>query len=153
MMSVLKQFNFTRTSLLTLMQELNDKVADQESKHFENTIRWHIGNILLFDEKLIFLSREKSHKIPKEYAELFSSDIKVKDWSIEPPSLEQLQEDLINQQDRINSFDEFFWKSNVKFKVPYGHVETHGDLLTMLSYREAEEIGKIKTMKQVLESE
>src|SRR5690625_6669907 len=86
MMSVLKQFNFTRTSLLTLMQELNEKVADQESKHFENTIRWHIGNILLFDEKLIFLSREKSHKIPKEYAELFSSDIKVKDWSIDRKS-------------------------------------------------------------------
>src|SRR5690625_7961358 len=108
MMSVLKQFNFTRTSLLTLMQELNEKVADQESKHFENTIRWHIGNILLFDEKLIFLSREKSHKIPKEYAELFSLAIKVRDWFIEQPSLEQLQEDLLSEHDRINSIDELF---------------------------------------------
>lgn len=150
-MSVLKQFNFTRTALLTFLQEIDEDTADRTSEYFDNTIRWHIGNTLLMDEKLIFLSKEKSQQLPETYAELFSSDIKVEDWSTEPPSLAQLAEDLVNQQDRINKFDELFWRSNVKFKVPHGYVETHGDLLIMLAYREAEMLGKIKTMKQVIE--
>ncbi|WP_085991305.1 DinB family protein [Oceanobacillus senegalensis] len=148
-MSSLKQFNLARTSLLTYIQELDEEALDYQSKYFNNTIRWHIGNTLLVNEKLLFVSQKKSQKIPEHYAKLFSSDINVSDWSEEPPSLEQLIEDLVNQQNRINSFDELFWKSNVKFKVPYGYVETHGDLLIMLSHRESELLGKIKGMKQV----
>ncbi|MFD1849809.1 hypothetical protein [Oceanobacillus bengalensis] len=151
-MSPLKQFNLARTSLITFIQDLDKDSLDHVSKFFDNTIRWHIGNSLLMDEKLLFVSQKKSQKIPEEYAELFSSDVNVSDWSIEAPSLEQLIEDLINQQNRINSFDELFWKSNVKFKAPYGHIETHGDLLIMLSHREAELLGKIKAMKQVFDA-
>lgn len=47
----------------------------------------------------------------------------------------------------------FFWKSNIKYKVPYGYVDAHGDLLIMLAFQEAETLGKMKVMKQVLEAE
>ncbi|MFS0672167.1 DinB family protein [Ornithinibacillus sp. 179-J 7C1 HS] len=151
-MSYLKHFNLTRTSLLTFISELDEEILDQKSKYFTNTIRWHIGNTLLMDEKLLFVSKA-SHKLPSEYSELFSSDKSVSDWTMEPPTLEELKNHLEEQQIRINNFDDLFWKSNVKFKVPYGHVETHGDLLIMLTHREAELLGKIKIMKQVVESE
>lgn len=149
----LKSFNFARTSLLTFIQDLDEDVLDRQSKFFDNTIRWHIGNVLLINEKLLFISQKKSQKIPEEYAELFSSDIKVEDWKTQAPSLEQLMDDLVEQQNRINQFEELFWKSNIKFKVPYGYVQTHGDLLIMLTYREAETLGKIKMMKQVLDND
>lgn len=149
-MSVLKQFNLARTSLLTFIQDLDEEILDHKFKGFDNTIRWHIGNILFSDEKLLFVSKKESQDIPAEYADLFSSDIKVSDWTVEPPSLAQLIEDLQKQQNRVNSFDELFWQSNVKFKVPYGSVETHGDLLIMLAYREAETVGRIKAMKEML---
>lgn len=152
-MSPLKSFNFARTSLLTFIQDLDEDVLDRQSKFFDNTIRWHIGNVLLINEKLLFISQKKSQKIPEEYAELFSSDIKVEDWKTQAPSLEQLMDDLVEQQNRINQFEELFWKSNIKFKVPYGYVQTHGDLLIMLTYREAETLGKIKMMKQVLDND
>lgn len=151
-MSPLKQFNLTRTSLLTFIQDLDEEILDKQSKFFDNTLRWYIGNTLLINEKLLFVSQQKSQKIPKEYAELFSSDITVEDWKNEAPSLQQLMDDLVEQQNRVNQFEELFWKSDVKFKVPYGHVQTHGDLLIMLTHREAETLGKIKMMKQILES-
>jgi hypothetical protein len=147
----LKQFNLARTSLFTFIQELDENIIDKTSEYFDNTIRWYIGNVLLTDEKLLFVSQEKSQKIPKEYAELFSSDVNVSDWKIEPPSLSQLMEDLIKQQERINNYNDLFWKSNVKFKAPHGYIETHGDLLIMLAQREAETLGLIKAMKQVLD--
>jgi len=150
---MLKQFNLARTSLLTLIKDLDEDILDHSFKYFENTIRWHIGNILFVDEKLLFVSQQKSQNIPKEYAELFSSDIKVSDWTIKPPTLTELIEHLEDQQSRINSFGELFWKSDVKFKVPYGHVETHGDLLIMLAHRESEILGTIKAMKQVYDFE
>jgi hypothetical protein len=146
-MSVLKQFNLTRTSLLTFVSGLDEGIVDRESKYFENTIRWHIGNTLLMNEKLLFVSKN-SFTLPDQYRELFSSDIKSADWATEAPTLEELIGKLEDQQNRINNFDDLFWKSNVKFKVPYGHVETHGDLLIMLAHREAETLGKIKTIKQ-----
>ncbi|WP_096270144.1 DinB family protein [Paucisalibacillus globulus] len=151
-MSVLKQFNLTRTSLLTFLGELDEAIVDRESKYFDNTIRWYIGNSLLMNEKLLFVSKN-SFKLPDQYRELFSTDIKASDWTKEVPSLEELLGHLEDQQNRINNFDELFWKSEVKFKVPHGHVETHGDLLIMLSHREAELLGKIKTMKQVYDAE
>lgn len=152
-MSVLKSYNLARTSLLTFINDLDEKVLDHSFKYFDNTIRWHIGNSLLVSEKLLFVNQKESQSIPKEYAELFSSDIKVSDWSITPPSLSQLMQDLEEQQTRINNFGELFWKSDVKFKVPYGHVETHGDLLIMLAHRESELLGQIKVMKQVYDAE
>lgn len=151
-MSVLKQFNLTRTSLLTFLGELDEAIVDRKSKYFDNTIRWYIGNSLLMNEKLLFVSKN-SFKLPDQYRELFSTDIKASDWTGEVPSLEELLGHLEDQQNRINNFDELFWKSEVKFKVPHGHVETHGDLLIMLSHREAELLGKIKTMKQVYDAE
>jgi len=152
-MSTLKQFNLARTSLLSFIQQLEEDVLDFQSKYFDNTIRWHIGNILLVDEKFLFISQEKSQKIPAEYRELFSSDRKAEDWKTEPPSLAQLVDDLTDQQNRINNYNELFWKSNVKFKVPYGHIETHEDLLIMLAHRESETLGKLKAIKRIYETE
>lgn len=152
-MSTLKQFNLARTSLLSFIQDLNEEVLDYQSQYFNNTIRWHIGNILLVNEKFLFVSQKESQEIPKEYAELFSSDINVADWKIDAPTLDQLMEDLYNQQNRINNYNELFWKSNVKFKVPYGHIETYDDLLIMLAHRESETLGKIKTIKQIYDAE
>jgi len=148
-MSTLKQFNLARTSLVTFIQDLNEEIVDLESKYFENTIRWHIGNTLYIHEKLLFVNPNKSQTIPDEYQELFSSDVHVQDWKVPPPSLEQLIENLIDQQNRINNYSELFWRSDVKFKVPYGHIETHGDLLIMLAHRESETLGKVKLMKQI----
>ncbi|WP_339215665.1 DinB family protein [Ornithinibacillus sp. FSL M8-0202] len=151
-MSFLKQFNLSRTSLLTFIRELDEDLVDRKSKYFENTIRWYIGNTLLMNEKLLFV-KKSSQKLPSHYNELFSSDIAVADWSVEVPTLEELIGQLEEQQIRINNFDDLFWKSNVKFKVPYGHVETHGDLLIMLAHRESEILGKMKLMKQVIDAE
>lgn len=151
-MSVLKQFNLARTSLLTFVNDLDETILDHSFKYFENTMRWHIGNILLINEKLLFINQKESQNIPPEYAELFSSDIKSSDWTTTPPTLSELAGHLEDQQNRINNFDELFWKSDVKFKVPYGHVETHGDLLIMLAHRESEMLGQLKAMKQVYDS-
>lgn len=56
-MSFLKQFNLSRTSLLTFIRELDEDLVDRKSKYFENTIRWYIGNTLLMNEKLLFVKK------------------------------------------------------------------------------------------------
>ncbi len=145
-----KQFNLTRTALLTYASELDDSVIDVQADYFNNTIRWHLGHALVTMEKFLFRYPKKSENIPASYAQLFSSGTSPRDWQEEPPSLEVLLEALEVQQQRINEFNELFWKSNVQFKVPFGSVETQGDLLIMLSFHEAEHLGKIKAMHQVV---
>ena len=150
-MDVLKQFNLARTSLLQFVHELDEDLIDQQSPYFDRTIRWYLGNILYVHEKFLFVSEVNAQKLSPEYRELFSSDIHPKDCKAYATTLKHLISDLEDQQVRINNFNELFWRSDVKFKVPYGTIQTHGDLLIMLSHRESEILGKIKMMRQVLQ--
>lgn len=145
-----KQFNLTRTSLLTFLDDLNEEKIDIQAKYFNNTIRWHIGHTLVVTEKFLFQYPKKTTNIPENYALLFSSGTKPADWTEEAPSLEVLMQQLIEQQSRVNEFNDLFWKTNVPFKVPFGSIETYSDLLIMLAYHEAEHLGKIKAMYQVV---
>ncbi|GIO21536.1 DinB family protein [Oceanobacillus sp. J11TS1] len=145
-----KQFNLTRTALLTFASDLDDNIIDVQADYFNNTIRWHLGHTLVTMEKFLFRYPKKSENIPANYADFFGSGTSPKDWKEEPPSLEELLEALELQQQRINEFNDLFWKSNVQFKVPFGSIETHGDLLIMLSFHEAEHLGKVKAMHQVV---
>jgi uncharacterized damage-inducible protein DinB len=145
-----KQFNLARTALITFFQEMDEETADIQSKYFNNTIRWHIGHVLVVNEKLLFRYPKKSENIPANYADLFGSGTKPANWTEEPPSLEELTKNLVEQQERMNDFDDLFWKSNVTFKVPFGSVETFGDLLIMLGHHESEHLGKMKAMLQVV---
>lgn len=148
-----KQFNLSRTALLTFFQELDEETTDIQSKYFNNTLRWHIGHVLVTHEKFFFRYPSKSDNIPESFANIFSSGTKPSEWTEEPPTLEELTKYLVEQQERINSFDDLFWTSNVKFKVPFGSVETFGDLLIMLSHHETEHLGKMKAMLQVVTHE
>ncbi|WP_067724693.1 DinB family protein [Oceanobacillus damuensis] len=148
-----KQFNLTRISLLTFIKELDEETLDMQSTYFNNTIRWHIGHVLVTNEKFLFMYPKKSTNIPQNYADLFGSGTKPADWTTEPPKLEVLLKDLEDQQNRINEFNDLFWKTNVSFKVPFGSIETYSDLLIMLAYHEAEHLGKMKAMHQVVKSQ
>ena len=145
-----KQFNLTRSSLLTFIKDLDEDTLDIQSTYFNNTIRWHIGHVLATDEKFLFMYPKKQENIPAEYVELFASGTKPADWTTDAPKLDVLIQQLEEQQNRINEFNDLFWKSNVKFKVPFGSIETQSDLLIMLSYHETEHLGKMKAMYQVV---
>ncbi|WP_249870673.1 DinB family protein [Oceanobacillus saliphilus] len=147
-----KQFNLTRISLLTFIKELDEETVDAQSTYFNNTIRWHIGHVLVTNEKFFFMYPKKSTNIPAKYADLFGSGTKPADWTEAAPTLDVLIKELEEQQNRINEFNDLFWKSNVSIKVPFGSIETYSDLLIMLSNHEAEHLGKIKAMHQVVTS-
>lgn len=149
-----KQFNLTRTALLTFIQDLSEETADIQAKYFNNTLRWHIGHVLVFNEKLLLRYPKKSENIPANYADLFGPGTKPSDWTGDDvPTLEELTSHLVDQQERINSFDDLFWKTNVTIKVPFGSIETFGDLLIMLGHHESEHLGKMKAMLQVVSHE
>jgi len=151
-MEQVNQFNLTRSSLLTFASDLDEQALDTQAKYFNNTLRWHIGHILVVAEKLLHAFPQKSQNIPTEYAEFFSSGTKPADWTSEPPALKDLLYELAEQQNRMNEQEELFWKTNIPFEPPFGNFKTYGDILTMLNYHEAEHVGKMKAMKQVLDA-
>lgn len=145
-----KQFNLSRTALLTFIQDIDEDTADIQAKYFNNTLRWHVGHVLVVTEKLLLRYPKKSEHIPANYADLFGPGTKPGDWEEQAPTLKELTSYLENQQERINNFEDLFWKTNVTFKVPFGSIETFGDLLIMLSHHETEHLGKMKAMHQVV---
>src|SRR5690625_2674028 len=113
-----KQFNLARTALLDFIKDMENETLDFQAKPFNNTLRWHIGHVLVFTEKLLFGYPKRTKHVPEEYATLFGPGTKPSEWTDSPPSLEELVEYLQHQQERINNFDDLFWKTNVTFKVP-----------------------------------
>jgi uncharacterized damage-inducible protein DinB len=148
-----KQFNLARTSLLHFLEDISEETADIQAEPFNNTLRWHAGHVLTLDEKMFFQYPKKSENIPASYAELFGPGTRPSEWTETPPTLETLREQLQDQQERMNNFDDLFWKTDVTFKVPFGSIETFGDLLIMLSHHETEHLGKMKAMLQVVNAE
>lgn len=148
-----KQFNLARTALINFIEDVNEETADIQAKPFNNTLRWHVGHVLVFTEKLLFRYPKKSENIPADYADLFGPGTKPSEWTDKAPSLEELKQQLLDQQERVNQFEDLFWKTNVTFKVPFGSIETFGDLLIMLGHHETEHLGKMKAMLQVVNAE
>jgi uncharacterized damage-inducible protein DinB len=148
-----KQFNLVRTALLDFIENTDEEKLDIQAKPFNNTLRWHVGHVLTFTETLLFQYPKKSDNLPENYTALFAPGTRPSEWTEEAPTLDVLKEQLIDQQERLNKFDDLFWKTNVTFKVPFGSVETFGDLLIMVGHHESEHLGKMKAMLQVIEAE
>ena len=145
-----KQFNLTRSAFLEFVKELDEKTADIQATYFNNTIRWHIGHVLVSYEGLLFGYPDHSAAIPADYNGLFATGTKPADWKSEPPKLAELTKHLEEQQTRINDLSDNFLAKELPFKLPFGDFKTFGDIYEFLLHHENEHLGKMKAMKQVV---
>lgn len=142
------QFQFTRRSLLRILEGLDDRLVTIQPKKFNNNILWHIGHILVVNEKMIFgFPINHSSKIPTSYYDLFCSGSDPSKWNSEVPELEVLITYLEEQSNRINELPNEFFEKKLPFEFPLG--TTYKELYEFLIYHESEHIGQIKAMKKI----
>src|SRR5690625_6491824 len=81
-----KKLDFTRDSFIKFVKNLDEKTVDIQPEGFNNTIRWHVGHVLVVAEKFLFGYPEQSTKIPANYHDLFQPGTKPADRSEEHTS-------------------------------------------------------------------
>ncbi|WP_100011222.1 DinB family protein [Lentibacillus sediminis] len=141
---------FTRQTFLAFVRDLDEATADKEAAYFNNTIRWHVGHVLVTAESLLFGFPQHSDNLPEQYQAMFATGTKPADWTEEPPTLKKLAQELEEQQTRMEGLSADFFGQELPFSLPFGDFKTYGDILEMLLQHESEHLGKMKAMKQVV---
>lgn len=143
-----KQFDLVRNGLLAFVNNLDEKHMDIQPDHFNNTLRWHIGHIIVSAESLLFGYPTQSTNIPKAYHTLFATGTKPADWTTEAPSLTSLVNCLSEQQKRVNRLSDTYFSQSIPFTLPFGDFKTYGDIFEFVILHEAEHVGQMKAMKK-----
>lgn len=146
-----EQFDLTRSALLGFIKNIDEKKADVQPEYFNNTIRWHIGHVLVTPESLLFGFPSHSENLPKSFNDLFGTGTKPADWQDTPPSISELVTELEQQRSRIKDLTDDFFKQDLPYTLPFGNFKIYGDVYEMILQHENEHLGKIKAMKQVVD--
>lgn len=117
MLRQLQYFNLTRRVFTRLVKDITEDELDVQPEIMNNTLRWHIGHCIVIPEHYMFHYPEQSTHIPSYYYDLFAADTKPADWTVEPPSYEELLNEVEKQTERINQIDEAEFNALLKEKL------------------------------------
>jgi uncharacterized damage-inducible protein DinB len=143
-------FNYTRKATLGVIKRFDENKVDIQPEKLNNTLRWHVGHILVTAESLLFGFPNHSKNIPEEYKDLFSTGTKPADWPKDVPALSELISHLEAQQKRINDLNADFFEQDLPFEMPFGNFKTYGDIFLMITEHEAEHNGQMKVLNMLV---
>lgn len=150
---LMQQFNLTRRVITRLVKDISEDELDIQLPELNNTLRWHIGHIIVIPEHFMYHYPEDSEAVPASWNNLFAAETSPKEWTVTPPSYDVLLEELEKQTERFNEYmtDDYF-NTPLKEKLPFGRFKTYGDLFVYMIHHEAEHVGQMKTMRQMIKN-
>ncbi|TKD72296.1 DinB family protein [Pseudalkalibacillus hwajinpoensis] len=147
--NVMKQFEMTRTFLLMGAEKITEEHADLIPEGFPNSLRWQLGHVYVALEQLLFLQTGEKANLPEGYGEMFSRGTSPKDWTTEPPKLDELKSNLSAQLGRLKETFQGRLEDEIPqpFKVGPYELTTIGEVLLFAIYHESEHNGCMKGLK------
>ncbi|MFC2949088.1 DinB family protein [Virgibacillus sediminis] len=90
-----------RDMTIQTIDRIPEELVDQVPEDSRNNIRWNFGHIALIQEKLAYGVLGEEAKVPENFSDYFAPGSSPADWQGTPPSLEQIEEVLDEQRERI----------------------------------------------------
>lgn len=146
---VFKQFGMTRGYFIKNVESVSKEIVNVQPDFFNNTIQWHIGHVLTVTEQFMFGFPHKTTDLPINYIELFGNGTKPADWKGDVPTVDELVIQLKDQLVRLQQIPAE--RLNETLEKPFMGLETFGELAGMALLHEANHLGRIQTMKRVIE--
>ncbi|MFX3673007.1 MAG: DinB family protein [Paenisporosarcina sp.] len=100
-METLGQLNFARIYTQGRLQSIKAEQWDIQPEGFNNTIRWNVGHIFVSMESFVHRVLPDYEQIHPEWVPFFKGGTKPADWTVEPPTNEELLAALAEQPARI----------------------------------------------------
>ncbi len=150
--SIITTGKVLRQIVIGQLQDVSEDQFDIQSKGFNNTIRWNVGHLVYWMDKFCTLSFGFSSAIPPHYETLFASGTKPSDWTIAPPSKEELTEMLKAQLSRFSELKAEMMDVNLQSPFNMGPFQfmTPGELFNFALMHEAIHHGTISSQLKVL---
>lgn len=135
------------------LQGVSEVQFDIQAIGFNNTIRWNVGHMVYWMDKYSTLSFGLPSAIPPRYESLFGSGTKPSEWTITPPSSEELTELLMAQLSRLSELTPEML--DLKLQSPYimGPFQfiTSGELFNFALMHEAIHLGIISSQLKAIQ--
>jgi uncharacterized damage-inducible protein DinB len=147
-----KQFQFVRFQTLKLLEATTEEQANKVPEGFNNNIRWNLGHIYVSLDNLMYSYLGEQHDISDDYFNLFHFNTSPSDWNGDVPTLDELKEKLISQENRIKeTFSGRLTEQGEKpFNLGVVELESLGEVLNFALWHEGTHRGTIIAIKRAL---
>lgn len=142
-----------RQIALHKLGQLDETLFDIQPEGCNNTIRWHIGHVVVSLDAFFSLTAIPfNSNLPESYSGLFKPGTKPADWNITPPSKEELLQYLSQQLQAFSEISPELLDENLKTPFVMGplNLTTAAEAVNFAFVHEAMHMGNISTMVQVI---
>jgi hypothetical protein len=147
---VFSHMKFIRSRTVKWIEALDPTIVDEMPVNYINTIHWHVGHILLVQDRLTLRLMGGTIGFPDEYTAWFGPGTKPADWQTQPPAVELLLQELREQTERLQSF--ISGKLPDKLAIPFLHYENLEESLGYSIYHEGVHLGYMMGLKRAIEA-
>jgi len=150
--SIIDTGKVLRQIVIGQLQGIEEIAMDVQPAGFNNTVRWNVGHIAYWMDKYSTLSFGTPTNLPASYATLFASGTKPADWTIEPPSKEELIGTLAAQLHRLSEVtpDLLDRPLDAPFEMGPFRFETAGELFNFALMHEAIHLGVVSSQLKLI---
>ncbi|MBM7566366.1 DinB family protein [Paenibacillus sacheonensis] len=142
-----------RQIVIGQLQGISESQMDIQPKGFNNTIRWNIGHMVYWMDKYALLSFGSLSAIPARYEVLFNSGTKPSDWTVVPPSKEELNERLAEQFSLLAELTPAMLEQRLQtlFEMGPFRFDTAGELFNFALMHEAIHLGVVLSQFKLIQ--
>ncbi|MFD0697697.1 DinB family protein [Paenibacillus sp. GCM10027628] len=149
--SIINTGKILRQIVIGQLQGVSEDQLDMQPEGFNNTIRWNVGHMIYWMDKYSTLSFGSPSAIPAHFEALFCSGTKPSDWTIAPPSKEELTELLVAQLSRLSELTPERLDTNLQLPFEMGPFQfnTSGELFNFALMHEAIHLGILSSQMKL----
>ncbi|WNC17572.1 DinB family protein [Brevibacillus brevis] len=144
-----------RQLALHQIQSIPEEFFDKQPPQFSNTIRWNVGHIAFCLDYFLSLGLPYTSSLPESYAAFFNAGTKPADWTMGPPSKEELVQALSAQLASLSEISSDLLGKNLETPFEMGPLrfETVGEVFNFAFIHETMHVATISCMLKVLQHE
>jgi len=152
---IYEQLAFARAQTLKVIETLSEAELEVIPEGLNNDVKWNLGHIYVVTEKFAFTLTDEAAAIPEHFQAWFASGTSPKQWTVKPPTKEELIALLQHQLERIqarnvNSLNDLLPES---YSTTTGlHLATVAESLSFCLYHEAMHYAAIKSIITLINS-
>lgn len=150
--SIIHTGKVLRQIMIGQLQDVSESQIDIQPEGFHNTVRWNIGHMVYWMDKYSSLSFGSPSAIPAQYETLFNSGTKPSDWTVTPPSKDELMAMLRDQLSSLSDLAPEMLEQRLQAPFEMGPFQfvTAGELFNFALIHEALHLGVISSQLKLI---
>ncbi|WP_409342763.1 DinB family protein [Paenibacillus sp. MBLB4367] len=144
-----------RQMVIRLIDAIPEELFDVQPAAFNNTIRWNLGHIVTCLDGLLSKGLPFNSELPESYPALFGTKTRPSEWTVTPPSKEELVQYLNRQVAGLSAVSPSALEEKLQTPINLGPItfETAGELFAFTTIHETMHSSAISALLRVIKHE